>query len=165
MSEERPAELEGLLAALRRPVAPNPKLRGRVLAGAREHGVPRRGIPYRPRLFLAVGAVAAALAVVALLPPRSKPDAARLIPFVVTAPDVERVAIVGDFNDWDPQATPLARLSGNAWGVMVKLPPGRYRYSFVLDGSRWIADPGAPRAADDDFDFHSSVTTILARGL
>ena len=102
---------------------------------------------------------------IALLPPREKPDAPRLIPFVVTAPDVERVTIVGDFNDWDPQATPLARLSGNAWGVMVKLPPGRYRYSFVLDGSRWIADPGAPRAADDDFGSQSSVTTILARGL
>jgi len=119
----------------------------------------------RPRLVLAAGAIAAALAVVALLPQRHAPEAARLIPFVVTAPDVERVTIVGDFNDWDPQATPLARLSGNAWGVMVKLPPGRYRYSFVLDGSRWIADPGAPRAADDDFGLQSSVTTILARGL
>jgi hypothetical protein len=47
----------------------------------------------------------------------------------------------------------------------VKLAPGRYRYAFVLDGARWIADPGAPRAGGDDFGVESSVATVLARGL
>jgi 1,4-alpha-glucan branching enzyme len=102
---------------------------------------------------------------VALFPPAADRHPARLIPFVVAAPAAERVAIVGDFNDWDPQATPLTRLSGTAWGVVVKLAPGRYRYAFVLDGARWIADPGAPRAGGDDFGVESSVATVLARGL
>jgi 1,4-alpha-glucan branching enzyme len=83
------------------------------------------------------------------------------VPFVVMAAHAARVSIVGDFNDWDPAATPLRRAGAQAWWVVVNLRPGRYRYAFVVDGTRWIADPAAPRAADNDFGAESSVVTIL----
>jgi 1,4-alpha-glucan branching enzyme len=71
------------------------------------------------------------------------------------------VALVGDFNDWDATATPLRSASG-AWSVAVRLVPGRHSYAFVLDGVRWIADPLAPPAPDDDFGSPGSVVTVGA---
>jgi 1,4-alpha-glucan branching enzyme len=49
--------------------------------------------------------------------------------------------------------------SGALWTVTVPLTPGRYRYAFLVNGSRWLADPAAPRA-QDDFDTPSSVVTV-----
>ena len=84
-----------------------------------------------------------------------------VVQFVLVAPDAKSVSLVGDFNDWDPTATPLRTASG-AWSVAVRLIPGRHRYAFVLDGVRWIADPLAPPAPDDDFGSPGSVVTVGA---
>jgi 1,4-alpha-glucan branching enzyme len=106
-------------------------------------------------------ALAAAAALVLLLRPAG--DDSRPIPFVLLAPHAARVTLVGDFNDWNPSATPLQSAGDSAWFVVVPLRPGRYRYSFVLDGERWMADPAAPRAVDSDFGPETSVVTILSR--
>jgi hypothetical protein len=87
---------------------------------------------------------------------------ATLVQFVLVAPDARRVALVGDFNDWDPAATPLRASAGGAWSAAVQLTPGRHRYAFVVDGDRWLADPAAPPAPDDDFGSPGSVVTVGA---
>jgi hypothetical protein len=51
---------------------------------------------------------------------------------------------------------------GWRWSVALRLVPGRHRYAFVLDGVRWIADPLAPPAPDDDFGSPGSVVTVGA---
>ncbi len=73
------------------------------------------------------------------------------------------VALVGDFNDWDPRATPLRHAPGGVWTATVPLRPGRYRYTFIVDGTRWRRDPAAPRALEDDFDTPTSVITVAQR--
>jgi 1,4-alpha-glucan branching enzyme len=50
--------------------------------------------------------------------------------------------------------------AGGLWTVTIPLTPGRHRYAFIVDGRRWVPDPGAPRAAGDDFDTPSSVVTV-----
>jgi len=85
----------------------------------------------------------------------------RAIQFVVLAPRASSVTLVGDFNDWDETATPMSRAVGNGlWSVTVPLAPGRYRYSFLVDGNRWEPDPEAPRALGDDFGRPNSVVTV-----
>lgn len=80
--------------------------------------------------------------------------------FVFVAPTAQAVAVVGDFNDWNLTATPLVREAGDGvWWVTVPLPPGRYRYAFVVDGTAWRGDPDAP-AADEEFGRPSSVVNI-----
>jgi hypothetical protein len=82
------------------------------------------------------------------------------VQFVVVAPGAASVSLVGDFNDWDGGATPMqAAKSGALWSVTVPLTPGRYRYAFLINGTRWLADPAAPRV-QDDFDAPSSVVTV-----
>src|SRR5687767_5221181 len=80
--------------------------------------------------------------------------------FVLVAPDAKTVALVGDFNDWNLSATQLVRQAGDGvWWVTVTLPPGRYRYAFVVDGTSWRSDPNAP-ASEDEFGRPNSVVTV-----
>ncbi len=81
--------------------------------------------------------------------------------FVLIAPQAATVSVVGDFNDWDVRATPLhADGTQGVWSVTVPLSRGRYHYTFVIDGTRWVPDPSAPRAVSDDFGRPNSVITV-----
>jgi 1,4-alpha-glucan branching enzyme len=79
----------------------------------------------------------------------------------LAAPASSRVSVVGDFNDWDPAATPLRPAGdGGTWMVELHLKPGRYHYTFLIDGRRWVSDPSEPRAAESDFGAPMSVLTV-----
>lgn len=77
----------------------------------------------------------------------------RAVRFDLRLPTTAReVAIVGDFNGWDENATPMMRREGDgSWSAHVPLTPGRHVYAFVVDGTRWIVDPLAPQVPDDGF--------------
>jgi hypothetical protein len=97
----------------------------------------------------------------AVAPVSGEPTEAPLTQFVLVAPTAKTVAVVGDFNDWNlSAATPLVREAGDGvWWVTLPLPPGRYRYAYIVDGGTWRSDPDAP-AADDEFGRPSSVVSI-----
>ena len=106
----------------------------------------------------AVGGAAAAQ--VAQAPAPAAVDTVHVVRFVLQAENARRVALVGDFNEWQAgatQMTPTAR--PGVWTVDVALPPGRHEYAFVVDGSRWMADPLAT-VQHDDFGTESSVVTV-----
>ena len=86
-------------------------------------------------------------------------DTVHVVRFVFVG-DAKSVSLVGDFNAWRTEATPLA-LSGNtrAWTVSLTLPRGRYEYAFIVDGKQWVADPFAPASADE-FDTRSSIVMV-----
>ena len=53
---------------------------------------------------------------------------------------IERVSLVGDFNDWSRDLNPLRR-HGDRFTTTVQLANGqRHRYQFVIDGNRWEND-------------------------
>jgi hypothetical protein len=80
--------------------------------------------------------------------------------FVFVAPGATQVSVVGDFNQWNPTAMPLHRLSDGTWIADVPLTPGRYAYAFMVDGKIEV-DPVAPRA-EGDFGENS---VLMVRGL
>ncbi len=73
------------------------------------------------------------------------------------APDASTVAVVGSWNQW--QATPMIRREGTFFTVL-RLPPGRYEYMFLVDGQRWVPDPDAPLSRDDGFGQRNSILDI-----
>ncbi len=75
------------------------------------------------------------------------------IRFDLTLPNTAReVALVGDFNGWDENATPMVRRPNDgAWSAQVPLPPGRHVYAFVIDGKKWLVDPLAPQVPDGGY--------------
>ena len=87
--------------------------------------------------------------------------AERVVDIVFTAPQAASVTIVGDFNGWDPLRTRLVRSSHEGlWRARLKLAPGVYQYSFVLDGSAWVSDPLAKTVLSDGFGGKNSVIIV-----
>jgi 1,4-alpha-glucan branching enzyme len=87
------------------------------------------------------------------------------IAFVLVAQDAHDVALVGDFNDWLAQSTPMRKRRDGVWSIVLPLPPGRYSYAYLIDGDRWLADPAALAPAEEDFGRPSSVLVVEDRGL
>ena len=52
-----------------------------------------------------------------------------------------------------------------AWSLRLALPPGRYRYTYLVDGTRWVPDPSEPPTVGDDFDTPTSVITVTGGAL
>ena len=153
--------LAAVAAELRAEPAVEPAFDERVMSAVRAHGRVRRAPPWRG--LMAAGLVGLAFWAGRRSVPR---DSTVAVPtqFVLVAHDAARVHVVGDFNAWDPEATPLrATAGGDVWVATVRLPPGRHEYAFVIDGTRWTLDPGAPAVGDDDFGRPNSVVMVMAR--
>lgn len=168
--------VQRMIERLRAPVEMDPGIDARVMARLAADPPSRLRTWWawlrRPQLVpvspLAVLAGAAVLAGVAVMwrgsPAGPSTTGPSQVEFVVVARGATSVALVGDFNDWDAGRTPM-RLTGQegeesgVWSVVIPLAPGRHRYAFLVNGSRWVADPAAPRAPDD-FGAPSSVVTV-----
>lgn len=81
--------------------------------------------------------------------------------FVFERARVHRVAVVGDFNKWNPTSAPMARSSdGSLWSVIVPILPGRHMYGFMIDDSLFVLDPRAQKARDPDLGTEGSVLVV-----
>ncbi len=71
-------------------------------------------------------------------------------------------AVVGEFNNWDHDATPMTRLKSGDFKVTVDLEMGReYQYRFLLDGQHWENDFQADRYSPSGFeDAENSVVIV-----
>jgi 1,4-alpha-glucan branching enzyme len=62
--------------------------------------------------------------------------------------------VAGDFNNWESgyteKAVQLKKNSDGVWSVTLPLKPGRYKYKFVVDNSKWENDPNGDSAGDPD---------------
>ncbi len=53
----------------------------------------------------------------------------------------DSVHLVGEFNDWDPTATPMPRGRGGIYRVTLELEPGReYQFRYLVNGEHWCND-------------------------
>lgn len=68
-------------------------------------------------------------------------DTLRLVRLMFDDPNARHVAVVGDFNGWRAEATPMRqdRVSGK-WETRLALPDGEHRYAIVVDNTRWVGD-------------------------
>jgi nucleoside phosphorylase len=88
-------------------------------------------------------------------------DTLRIVQFILTAPAASRVALAGDFNDWNPRAMPLTRVSENGrWSVTLALAPGRHSYAYVVDDTQWVRDPAGTPAEPNDLTPPRSVVVV-----
>lgn len=165
---------------LREPQHADPAFVERVMATVESAGVeslPGRSWWARPRtlrftpiaaLALAAGVALAAVGLtltardVVRRPIAAVSDTVYLVRFVLSDDAAESVALVGSFNDWMKNATPLRRSGSGVWTVTVALPHGRHEYAFVVRdrrGERWTADP-AGLLRRDEFGTESSVVSV-----
>jgi hypothetical protein len=145
----------------------------RVYAERRHRGIigwlgAAANISRRPAWAAALAAGVVAVVSIGLIPhggTKRLNTAGQAIPvqFVLVAPDAHSVAVVGDFNNWGLNDTALVAENHNGvWSVSAPVHTGVHRYAFLVNGKQWVADPTAPRAADDDFGQPSSALVVEA---
>lgn len=103
-----------------------------------------------------------AASAVPVLPATAVDDVERALPvqFLLDLPSAHTVSVVGDFNDWTVDQAPMQKFANGAWSITLPVKPGRHEYAFVVDGTRWMADPRAPKAHDSDFGKPGSVIVV-----
>jgi AMP-activated protein kinase-like protein len=81
--------------------------------------------------------------------------------FTISSRDARQVALVGDFNQWNPRRHRLHRDGQTeTWYITVQLPAGLHKYAFIVNDSVWTTDPSALRTVDRDFGVTSSLVLV-----
>lgn len=73
---------------------------------------------------------------------------------------VNKVALVGNFNNWDKDIDPMTRQEDGSFKFTIALNPGHYHYKFVLDETEWIPDPGNPERVHDGLGGDNSILRV-----
>lgn len=83
--------------------------------------------------------------------------------FTAFYPDASDVQVAGDFNNWQPQMTPLKKIDQKGtWQVKLPLEPGSYRYRFVVD-NRWQHDPNNQSTEPNPYGELNSVLQVSTK--
>jgi 1,4-alpha-glucan branching enzyme len=69
------------------------------------------------------------------------------------------ISIIGTFNGWRHEATPMTRVGEGRWFQELLLPPGVYEYQFLIDG-KWLPDPQGPKTTPNPFGEVNSVLEV-----
>jgi hypothetical protein len=135
-----------------------------VLAGLREFLFGSRVLRWNMAAALAtavlvVAALALSMRTPSLIPVHHAKTAKDAVTVRLTfiSPEARSVAVAGDFNKWRTDA--MQRTDG-MWTIELKLKPGVYTYSFIVDNTTWVADPGAGSYRDDGFGSRNAVMRV-----
>jgi len=80
----------------------------------------------------------------------------------LNAPNAHSVAVAGDFTNWKPTIQLQDPDGDGVWSGLVPMGPGVHQYMFVVNGTRWVTDPGAERHVDDGFGHRNAVVAVAA---
>jgi hypothetical protein len=79
--------------------------------------------------------------------------------FVIYRPDVTRAEITGSFTDW--QRIPMQAVGNSGyWEIVLALPEGEHRFSYILNGQDSFPDPTILTREQDDFGGQNSVIFV-----
>lgn len=77
------------------------------------------------------------------------------------APESRDVRIVGDFNQWDREASPMKRLKNGDFLITLDLTSGQeYRFRYLINGNQWENDWNADKYLPNDFGSDDSVVIV-----
>ena len=78
------------------------------------------------------------------------------------AKSARTVHLVGEFNNWDEQATPMKQLKNGSFSVTLDLEKGReYHFRYLLDAKTWENDWEADKYVRTHFgDCDNSVVVV-----
>lgn len=79
--------------------------------------------------------------------------------FVIYQPGIKQVEIAGSFTKW--QRIPLQPAGSTGyWEINMAIPPGKHSFSYIVDGSKILADPTISLKENDDFGTINSILDV-----
>jgi hypothetical protein len=125
--------------------------------GIKEQRSPWLARRLRPLAAAAAGLAAAAILWVTFWPSAEQP--LRPWRFVIYQPNAQGVDLAGSFSGW--KRIPLKHAgSSGYWEVTLELPQGDHRFSYIIEGSRQMADPTIAVRETDDFGGENSILSV-----
>jgi 1,4-alpha-glucan branching enzyme len=74
--------------------------------------------------------------------------------------EVEAFHLVGEFNDWDPEATPMKRGKKDIFRAVIELEPDReYQFRYLANGEHWCNEWNADGYVPDDLGSDNCIVT------
>ncbi|HKN18970.1 MAG TPA: isoamylase early set domain-containing protein [Dissulfurispiraceae bacterium] len=74
-----------------------------------------------------------------------------------------KATVVGDFNNWEKEATPLTKQENGDFIIALELDTGtEYRFRYLIDGQRWENDWHADKYVKSPYDVEDSVVVCTA---
>lgn len=72
-----------------------------------------------------------------------------------------QLAVAGDFNDWEPDSTPMKLARGGLFRAQIEVEPGsRHHFRYVADGQHWFNDWHADAYSTNSFGEENSVLIV-----
>lgn len=76
-----------------------------------------------------------------------------------------KVSVVGDFNNWEKEATFLTKQENGDFTLALELDAGKeYRFRYLIDGQRWENDWYADKYVKSPYDVEDSVVCAYVAG-
>jgi len=76
-----------------------------------------------------------------------------------------KATVVGDFNNWEKEATPLTKQENGDFIITVELDAGKeYRFRYLIDGKRWENDWHADKYVKSPYEVEDSVVCACVAG-
>ncbi|MGB3618970.1 MAG: isoamylase early set domain-containing protein [Catalinimonas sp.] len=73
----------------------------------------------------------------------------------------KQVALVGDFNDWSKDATPMKLKRNGTYGVTLDLESGQeYQFRYLIGDDKWLNDETADKLTPSPFGADNSVIVL-----
>ena len=81
------------------------------------------------------------------------------VSFICSAPKAKSVSVIGDFNEWNPEANRMKRHPDGSWQSSFPVHSGHHRYQFLIDGVPHL-DPQATGVVKIDGDSKASLLSV-----
>lgn len=85
------------------------------------------------------------------------------VTFEYNAPEAEEVALVLDFNDWEPLPMKKAQKAGSPFRLKVRLPKEQeFQFRYYVDQNLWVNDRAADAYWANEYGESNSVVKTFA---
>jgi 1,4-alpha-glucan branching enzyme len=75
--------------------------------------------------------------------------------------NAKKVALLGDFNDWNPNKNVMKKTKGGRFETTVKLETGKeYQYRYLLDDENWETDWNADELKESNYGTFNSIVKL-----
>lgn len=73
----------------------------------------------------------------------------------------DSVAVLGEFNEWEPEATPMTKRKDGSFSVTLSLDADhQYRFRYLVDGEVWVNDEQADELVGNQFGSQDCVLAV-----